>query len=182
MLLHRYETMLMTGDEPEPRERGERSRPATEESYGIPEQREGMLPWSFVEDRMATDRSFWVTTVRPDGRPHVRPTWGVWVDGTFYCGGGERTRWVRNLATNPEIVVRREDAEDVVIVEGVAERVDHETSEPGLLERVEGAYEEKYDVRHGTPFFSVRPEVVFAWSDYPTDATRWRFERSPSGA
>lgn len=162
----------MTEDEPEPGEPVERSRPSTEESYGIPEQKDGMLPWEFVEEHVTKDRSYWITTIRPDGSPHVRPTWGVWVGGTFYCGGGQQTRWVRNLATNSDIVVHREDAEVVVVIEGVAERVDHETSDSALIERVDSAYEEKYDVRHGTPFFSVRPETVFAWSDYPTDATR----------
>lgn len=30
----------------------------------------------------------------------------------------------------------------------------------------------KIRIRHGTPFFTVRPDVVFALSNYPTDATR----------
>lgn len=158
-----------------PRE-SRRTRPSTEESYGIPEREEGMLPWEFVEERMSADRFYWITTLRPDGKPHVRPTWGVWVEGTFYCGGGERTRWVRNLAANPTIVVNREDAESVVIVEGRAERIDEETADAALIDRLDAAYEEKYDTPHGTPFFAVRSDAVFAWSDYPTDATRWAFE------
>ena len=153
-----------------------RDRPQTEESYGIPTDRSGLLTWEFVAETLAGERSFWVTTVRPDGRPHARPTWGVWVDDRFHCGGGEGTRWVRNLASNPAIVVHTESAESVVIVEGEAERVDEETATAGLVERLDDAYEAKYDVRHGTPFFAVRPERVLAWSDYPTDATRWRFD------
>lgn len=153
----------------------QRSRPATEESYGIPESEDGMLTWEFVAENMASDRLYWITTVRPDGKPHARPTWGVWLENTFYCGGGERTRWVRNLSTNPEIVVHREDAEAVVILEGRAERIDDGTADETLVERIDSAYAEKYDIRHGTPFFAVRPEVVFAWENYPTDATRWEF-------
>jgi hypothetical protein len=153
-----------------------RSRPATEESYGIPVDVEGLLPWEFVGEKLAGDRSYWITTVRPDGFPHVRPTWGVWVDEAFYCGGGERTRWIRNLERNADIVVHREDAEEVVILEGRAERIDDETADSELVERLEAAYEEKYDVRHGTPFFRVRPDAVFAWGDFPTDATRWLFD------
>lgn len=166
----------MNGDKPE--RKVERSRPVTEESYGIPEGKDGMLTWDFVDESMATDQSYWVTTIRPNGMPHVRPTWGVWLGDTFYCGGGEQTRWVQNLATNSEIVVHREDAEEVVIIEGNAERIDHESSGETLIERVDTAYEEKYDIRHGTPFFAVRPLTVFAWSDYPTDATRWKFPDS----
>jgi hypothetical protein len=85
-----------------------RSRPVTEESYGIPDGDEVLLPWRFVSERLAGDRNYWLTTVRPDGFPHVRPTWEVWTDGAFHCGGGERTRWVRNLAHNDTIVVHRE--------------------------------------------------------------------------
>lgn len=153
----------------------QRSRPTTQAEYGIPESEDGMLTWEFVETRMVDDRFYWVTTVRPDGSPHVRPTWGVWVDGTFYCGGGGRTRWVRNLSTNADVVVHREDAEEVVIVEGTAERIDEETASGSLLDRLDGAYEAKYEVQHGTPFFAVRPARVYAWSEYPADATRWEF-------
>lgn len=156
----------------------ERSRPYTEGSYGIPEGQDGMLTWDFVTEAMSDDLFYWITTIRPDGKPHVRPTWGVWVDETFYCGGGERTRWIRNLSTNPDIVVHREDAEEVVIIEGTAERIDEETVDTALIEQVDTAYEDKYDVRHGTPFFAVRPAFVFAWSNFPTDASRWKFTDS----
>ena len=165
----------MNGNDSESDGEPQRSRPSTEESYGIPESDDEMLTWEFVADAMSADRFYWVITIRPDGKPHTRPTWGVWVEETFYCGGGERTRWARNLSTNRDIVVHREDAEEVVIVEGTAERIDDETAEAALIDRIETAYEEKYDIRHGTPFFAVRPDVVFAWSNYPTDATRWTF-------
>ena len=64
----------------------------------------------------------------------------------------------------------------MVIVEGEAERLDEGTAEEDRLRALDDAYEAKYDVRHGTPLFAVRPERVLAWSDYPTDATRWRFD------
>jgi hypothetical protein len=153
-----------------------RDRPRTEESYGIPESEDGLLPWKFVAEGMTDDRNYWISTTLPDGRPHARPVWGVWVDGAFHCGGGERTRWARNLAAGSEIVVHRESGDDVVIVEGVAEKLTEENADPGLLERLDSAYEAKYGVRHGTPFWTIRPTRVLAWSDYPADATRWTFE------
>ncbi|MDG5760588.1 hypothetical protein QA600_14725 [Natronococcus sp. A-GB1] len=57
--------------------------------------------------------------------------------------------------------------------------LDEETADAELLEGLEAAYEEKYDVHHGTPFFRVRPNVVFAWADFPTDATSWTFDEGP---
>ncbi|UPV99653.1 pyridoxamine 5'-phosphate oxidase family protein [Halorussus gelatinilyticus] len=163
-------------DSPDATPDARRDRPETEASYGIPATKEGLLSWEFVASRMADDRTYWLSTTRPDGRPHARPVWGVWVDDRFHCGGGERTRWVRNLAANPEVAVHRESGEAVVIVEGTAERIDEETADPERIERIDAAYDEKYGIRHGTPFFAVRPETVLAWRDYPADATRWRFE------
>lgn len=153
-----------------------RGRPQTEASYGIPDRADGTLPWTFVAERLRDARQYWVTTIRPDGRPHARPTWGVWVDETFHCGGGERTRWVRNLAVSDEIVVHTESATEVVILEGSAERIDDETGDPELIGELDAAYEAKYGTPHGTPFFAVRPDSVFAWSEFPTDATRWTFD------
>ncbi|ELZ77660.1 pyridoxamine 5'-phosphate oxidase [Haloferax sp. Atlit-6N] len=153
-----------------------RDRPVTEPSYGIPESEAGLLEWRVVETAFADDEVFWVTTTRPDGRPHARPVWGVWVDGAFHCGGGERTRWVRNLARDPRLAVHTESGTDVVILEGVAERLDEETADDATLTRVDDAYEAKYGIRHGTPVFRIRPERVLAWSGFPADATRWRFD------
>ena len=153
-----------------------RDRPTTEESYGIPTDDGSVLDWAFVEERFRTARNVWVTTTRPDGRPHARPTWCVWVDGTVHCGGGEGTRWMRNLDAASGITVHGESAESVAIVEGTAEKLTAETADRDRLDRLDDAYLEKYDVRHGTPFVAVRPTAVFAWRDYPHDATRWRFE------
>lgn len=153
-----------------------RERPETEASYGIPSDRVWLLPWDFVRERMRAASGYWVTTTRPDGHPHARPVWGVWLDDTVYCGGGEQTRWVRNLARNDAIAVHLERTDSVVIVEGRADRLTDASADAALLERIDDAYEAKYGVRHGTPVFAVRPTVVLAWADYPRDATRWVFD------
>jgi hypothetical protein len=114
----------------------QRSRPKAE-GYGIPDSNEEILTWDFVARAMSDDRFYWITTVRPDGKPHARPTWGVWVERTFYCGGGEGTRWVRNLSTNRDIVVHRGGR----VIEGTAERIDEETAETELIGQVDTAYE-----------------------------------------
>ena len=51
-----------------------------------------MLSWDHVQERMAEARNYWVATVRPDGRPHATPVWGLWVDGAFYFGVAPGTR------------------------------------------------------------------------------------------
>ncbi|MFC4356464.1 pyridoxamine 5'-phosphate oxidase family protein [Halobium salinum] len=169
----------MTGDDPNDPStppNAHRDRPTTQSEYGIPEDEEGLLPWSHVLARLREDRTFWVATTGPDSRPHTRPVWGVVVDGTFHCGGGERTRWVRNVDADPRLAVHCESGEDVVIVEGLAEKLTPEIADAERLVSIDAAYAEKYGIEHGTPVFAIRPETVLAWSDYPTDATRWRFE------
>ena len=54
--------------------------------YGISGSEEGMLSWERVAERMAGARNYWVSTMRPDGRQHATPAWGVWVEGTLYFG------------------------------------------------------------------------------------------------
>ena len=77
--------------------------------------------------------NYWVATVDPGGRPHLTPVCGLWVDGVFYFGSGPRTRKARNLSENPNVAVRPE-GDDVVVLEGVAEVLTD--PDPALSERV----------------------------------------------
>jgi Pyridoxamine 5'-phosphate oxidase len=146
-------------------------RPDIERSYGIPESPEGMLSFDHVRDRMDRSRTYWLTTVRADGRPHAVPVWGVWLDDRMHFGGGGTTRKARNLARNPAVVLHTESGEDVVILEGTAVEV----TDPGRQRFIDDAYEAKYGIRHGTPVWELRPAVAFAWTEYPKTVTRWRF-------
>jgi Pyridoxamine 5'-phosphate oxidase len=145
--------------------------------YGIPSNPRGLLPWSFVEERMTAARNYWVATVLPSGGPHLTPVWGLWVEGVFYFGSGPQTRKARNIAENPHIAVHPE-SDDVVIVEGVAETI----TDPGpaLAERVYAASIAKYGMgsRNIEGSYAVRPRVVFAWTanGFPHTATRWVFD------
>jgi hypothetical protein len=148
----------------------EASRPFVK-GYGIPKSVEGVLPWSYVGERMTAARNYWVATVHPEGRPQARPVWGVWVDETLYFGGGPDTRWSRNLAANPEVSVHLEDGNEAVILEGTVDRIT-DPDDP-IVARLDEAYGAKYDMPHGVPVWVLRPRVVFAWASFPKDATRW---------
>jgi len=145
--------------------------------YGVPETGEGMLTWDFVTERMKKARNFWIATIGPNNRPHTRPVWGVWVDETAYFGGSPDVRWARNLAASPEVTVHLESGDEAVIIEGTVEKLTEENADPALLSRIDDAYEAKYNMRHGTPVYRVRPRVVFAWKEFPTTPTRWRFDQ-----
>jgi hypothetical protein len=158
-----------------PRKEPQPDRPFIAESgYGIPPDLEGTLPWSHINERMAQARNYWIGTVGPEGRPHTVPVWGVWVEDTLYFGGGPQTRWSRNLAASPQVAVHLESGDDVVILEGRVERI----SDPQhpLLAGIDDAYEAKYGLRHGPPVWVLRPRVVLAWTQFPANATRWRFD------
>ncbi|MEV4535166.1 pyridoxamine 5'-phosphate oxidase family protein [Asanoa sp. NPDC049518] len=69
--------------------------------YGNPS-----LPWSRCRDALVAttpteDLTFFVATVRPDGRPHSAGVGAVWVDDVLYFVSGPETRKSRNLAENP---------------------------------------------------------------------------------
>ncbi len=113
-----------------------RSRPHIPD-YGIPESEEGMLPWRHVLERLPSPRNYWVSTTRPDRRPHATPVWGVWLDETLYFGGGPDTRRSRNLDANPHLVIHLESGDDVVIIEGVAEKLTEANADPELLKRID---------------------------------------------
>ncbi len=154
--------------------------------YGVPQGDEGVLPWSSVTERLQEARTSWIATASPEGRPHAVPTWGVWVDGMFYTEGGGRK--VRNLRSNPAVVVDLESGTAEVIVEGEAAEIS--TPERALFERIDAAAAAKYEYKpsdnpsrpDAVPYpegglFAVRPRVVFAWTRFPEDVTRYTFRR-----
>ena len=151
--------------------------------YGIPDTLEGTLSWAWAEERLKDAINYWISTTRPDGRPHAAPVWAVWVGGLVAFEGGSQTRRARNLAANPAVVVHVESGDDVVIVEGVAE--ESHQPDPELEAKLLAAYA-KYKPTHGYEadpanwrdggLWLVHPEKVLAWSKFPDDATRFTFQ------
>jgi hypothetical protein len=142
--------------------------------YGVPQDEENLVPWSWVRDRFTAETNYWVSTTGPDGGSHVRPVWGVFVEDRIHFGGGPRTRWSRNLAANPRASVHLESGSQVVIAEGPVDRI--EDAQDPRLQAIDDAYEGKYRMRHGPPIWVLTPRVVFAWREFPKDATRFRFQ------
>lgn len=163
------------------------SRPHIPE-YGIPSGEEGMLPWSHVQERMRSAINYWVSTVSPAGQPHATPVWGVWLQDRLYFDGSPQTRRGRDLAKNPRVSVHLEDGQQAVLLEGEA----HEIKQPpfDLRKRLSEAYTQKYAERGYSPepdtwqaggLYLFTPQVAFAWTRFPDDATRWRFDTNEEG-
>jgi PPOX class probable F420-dependent enzyme len=155
----------------------EHARPRFPSVYGIHEDAEGLLEWSWAEERLAAARNYWVCTTRPDGRPHAMPVWGLWHEGAFYFSSSPDSRKARNLAANPAVTVHLESGDEVVIVEGGAEV----ESEEALLTQLAAEYSRKYSFEvsftGGRPLNVVVPVTAYAWIEqaYPATATRFTF-------
>src|SRR5687768_6717834 len=57
-------------------------------------------PWADVLEEIARAEVFWLTTVRPDGRPHVTPLLAAWHGEAVYFTTGAGERKAANLRAN----------------------------------------------------------------------------------
>jgi hypothetical protein len=144
------------------------------------------LPWRWARQRLIDARNYWIVSVLPDGRPHSRPVWGVWLDEHLYFDTGSRIG--SNLMANPEVTVHLESGDEVVILEGTAERITD--AEEGR--QFAAAYNPKYHGELTGPpgaLFVVKPRLAFGWISDPTGldgpgaifgstGTRWEFGRA----
>jgi hypothetical protein len=161
------------------------------DTYGDP-----VLPWSRPRDLLAVsngpDITFFLGTVRPDGRPHSAGIGALWYDGDLYITSSPAARKARNLAANPActISVRLKDID--LILEGEVSRV---TDQP-TLEQVAKLYREggwpaevkddAFTAPFSAPSAGPPPWYVYRFTFHtafgvataePNGATRWRFER-----
>jgi nitroimidazol reductase NimA-like FMN-containing flavoprotein (pyridoxamine 5'-phosphate oxidase superfamily) len=154
--------------------------------YGVPPAREGkgLLAWEWAVEHLANARNYWLATTRPDGRAHMTPVWGIWLENTFYFSAAAQSRKIKNLENDRRCVVSPERGDEAVMVEGVAEKV----TNLAVIQRFAELYSLKYqwptragadgildDAGNAGPVYAVHPQVVLAWGEFPADATRWVF-------
>ena len=155
-------------------------RPEIPAEYGV-DRATAVVDWSHVEERLTTARVYWIATVGPTGRPRVRPVDGLYVDGVLYVGGSPQTRWVQEVASNPNVSVHLDMLDgDVVIVDGDAEVLQQNSDQ--FAARMAVVSNEKYPEYGMTPEMykgpgpiAIRPRKVIAWTDFLKDPTRFRF-------
>jgi hypothetical protein len=117
----------------------------TAEIHGFSEPDATPTPWEAGLEQVRAADTFWLSTVRPDGRPHVTPLIAVWHADALWFATGPEERKAVNLAANRSCVVttgRSDLAEGAldVVLEGRAELV----SEEAELEPVAAAIATKY--------------------------------------
>ncbi|GGF30647.1 pyridoxamine 5'-phosphate oxidase [Marmoricola endophyticus] len=159
-------------------------RPTMPDGYGIPSGARGLLTWDQVEAELVSSTHYWLASVRPDGRPHVVPRWGVWLEGAFWYDGAPTTRHAVNAEANPEVALHLESGVRAVVVEGRSRRTRADPA--GLGVRLAEAFSKYHDLGYqpgpeswsgsdGGGLRVIRPRRALCWFDFPTDCTRFRF-------
>ncbi|MEU6072859.1 pyridoxamine 5'-phosphate oxidase family protein [Micromonospora sp. NPDC047074] len=145
------------------------------------------MPWSQARDRLAEAGEFFLSTVRPDGRPHAVPLLAVWLDDAMYFCSSKSAHKVDNLAANPNCVLTVGGPDLDLSIEGTASQV----TDPATLKRVTDGYGNKYgwevtvvdggidgDGIGPSPYivYEVTPRKVIGMDkESGFSATRWRF-------
>jgi nitroimidazol reductase NimA-like FMN-containing flavoprotein (pyridoxamine 5'-phosphate oxidase superfamily) len=146
-------------------------------------------PWKDARRAVEEAELFWISTVRPDGRPHVTPLPAVWwTDALYFCTGASEQKG-RNLATNASCALTTgnnawKTGLDVVI-EGNAQRVTDEDRLQSLADTWESKYDGDwhFDVANGAfqgeggeaLVFEVIPTKILAFAKGEFAQTRYRF-------
>ena len=149
-------------------------------------------PWEEARDRLEAAEVYLLSTVRPNGRPHVTPLLSVWLDGAAHFCTGPDEQKARNIARSPLCaLVAGTDAPGGldVVIEGETVRVADEQRLRRLADAWVAKYGEdwRFDVRDGAfaheagtaLVFEVAPARAFAFGKGDVySQTRYRW---PSG-
>jgi len=150
---------------------------------------EGATPtgWKEAQELLEKASIYWLSTVHPDGRPHVTPLFAVWLEGSIYFSTGPEERKAKNLVDNLHCVVTTGcnviEGLDV-IVEGDAEKVSDDATLKAVAEVFATKYDWHYEVRKGALYgeggraevYRVAPVTAFGFGKGDTfSQTRWRF-------
>jgi hypothetical protein len=144
--------------------------------------------WAEASDYLEKAEVYWLSTVRPDGRPHVTPVLSIWLDGALYFCTGPSERKAKNLVRNSHCVITTGcnalgEGLDLV-VEGDAAKVSEEAKLQRVAQRYASKYDWHYTVRDGAFYgdggeawvYEVTPSTAFGFGKGSSfSQTRWRF-------
>jgi hypothetical protein len=166
--------------------------------YGLP-----MVEWTAVEARLGAGltqapntggpgrHTCWLTTINPDGGPHVTAVGALHADGHFWFETGQRTRKARNVARDPRCALSLATDEFDLVLEGRASLVTDPSTVAAMAALWAGDWPVRVDEsgRALTAEFSAPSAGPPPWYVYridatsatalrtvePGGATRWRF-------
>jgi nitroimidazol reductase NimA-like FMN-containing flavoprotein (pyridoxamine 5'-phosphate oxidase superfamily) len=149
------------------------------------------LSWADVRTRVAEAGDFLLATTDPDGRPHVVPVLGVWLDGTVCFVTFRQSRKARNLVRNNGCAITVPGDDVDLVLEGTALLV----RDVARLQEIADLFPAKYPwwhpfVRDGEFYdpdalddprhvYEVEPAQVFAFGkESGFSATRFSMDRT----
>lgn len=150
--------------------------------------------WPIARGRLQEAEVCWLSTVRPDGRPHVTPLLAVWSGQALYFSTGAQERKARNLRSNAQCVMTTGtnalSGLDVTI-EGTAGLVSEQAERHVVADAFEAKYGHHLTSPEGTwhglgggirsgevPLYRIVPEVGFSFGKgLVYSQTRYRFQR-----
>jgi len=150
----------------------------------------GATPTTWAEARRQLEEAqiYWLSTVRPDGRPHVTPLFAVWLDDALYFGTGADERKAKNLAHNAHCILTtgcNVIAGLDLVAEGEAVRASNEPKLQRVADQFATKYGWHYTVRDGVfhgdegnvaLVYEVAPTTIFGFGKGESfSQTRWRF-------
>jgi general stress protein 26 len=127
-----------------------------------------------VIHRFAVSDCSWLTTVRPDGRPHSAPVWHTWTNSHIYVVTMPSAVKVKNIRRHPAVVLTHPDPHRTIIIEGRAQFADH------LADELRPHFKAKYDWdivadEDYQTIIEIIPEKVLAWGEEGAGhRRRWR--------
>ena len=147
------------------------------------------LPWTEARTRLEQAAVYWLTTVRPDGRPHVTPLIAIWLEGALYFCTGPSERKAQNLVHNAHVAITTGCnvlKELDVIVEGAAVQMNDATTLQRLADMFAAKYNDfwHFTVQDGAFYgdggralvYQVAPTTAFGFGKGEAfSQTRWRF-------
>jgi len=64
------------------------------------------------DERLRKDPIIWLSSVRPDGRPHLVPVWFLWYGETILIFSQPNAQKIRNLRQNTNVILALDDTKD----------------------------------------------------------------------
>lgn len=143
------------------------------------------VTWDWVAAQLAESKNYWLCSVRPDGRPHVVPRWGAFLDDKFYYDGSPETRHAHNIAKNPHVSLHLESGTQVIILEGTSQPAGK--PDPELAKRLAEAIGGKYGDQGYSPkpaqwdeggLYVFTPRQCIAWTVFYENPTKFVFHNT----
>jgi len=157
------------------------SRPKLPKGYA--DNPASFVDWEWVAEQMTVSENYWLSSVRPDGRPHVVPRWGAFIDNKLYYDGSPETQHSRNIIKNPYVSLHLENGYKVVIMEGASKTADKPM--PEFAQLLSEVITNKYASQGYSPkpnqwddggLYVFTPRQCLAWTSFYENPTKFIFE------